>query len=202
MRPEFLLFANPRNFCIRARCPRRIREGSTMSMDAHAFRALVAQHQTMVFSIALRLVRDRGVAEEVAQDVFIELYRSAERLQGEDHTRFWLRRVAVHRATDALRRQSRQPETHAEAWQELHHGSANGIAPPVPDGLSHRLESMVGTLPEPMRVAVVLRYGEDMTPEEISTLLAQPLPTVKSNLQRGLKLLRQKAATTMKEYVR
>jgi RNA polymerase sigma-70 factor (ECF subfamily) len=53
-----------------------------------------------------------------------------------------------------------------------------------------------------MRIAVVLRYQEDMTPEEISRLLGQPVATVKSNLQRGLKLLRRKAEITMKEYVR
>ena len=70
------------------------------------------------------------------------------------------------------------------------------------EGVSHRLETMVSSLPEQMRVAVVLRYAEDMTPEEISSLLKQPVATVRSNLQRGLKLLRQKAAVTMKEYVR
>jgi RNA polymerase sigma-70 factor (ECF subfamily) len=53
-----------------------------------------------------------------------------------------------------------------------------------------------------MRVAVVLRYQEEMSPNEIAALLGQPVATVKSNLQRGLQLLRRKAAVTMKEYVR
>ena len=64
------------------------------------------------------------------------------------------------------------------------------------------LEELLRTLPESMRVAVVLRYQEDMLPDEIATLLGQPVATVKSNLQRGLKLLRRKAEVTMKEYVR
>jgi RNA polymerase sigma-70 factor (ECF subfamily) len=51
-------------------------------------------------------------------------------------------------------------------------------------------------------VAVVLRYQEEMQPAEIATLLGQPVATVKSNLQRGLQMLRRKAAVTMKEYVR
>jgi RNA polymerase sigma-70 factor, ECF subfamily len=172
-----------------------------MVMDPGEFRSLVEQHQRMVFSIALRIVRDHGTAEEVAQDVFLELYRSAERLQSEDHVKFWLRRVAVHRATDAIRRTARHPEAKAEMWMEETHGF------PAPDGglkdgVAHRLESMVGTLPEAMRVAVVLRYSEDMSADEIARMLHQPPATVKSNLQRGLKLLRQKAAVTMKEYVR
>lgn len=171
-------------------------------MDPEDFRKLIEMHQHMVFSIALRITRDRGAAEEVAQDVFLELYRSAEKMQGPDHTRFWLRRVAVHRATDAIRRYARQPEAGAEAWMEEQHGSASPARAALNDGVLHALETMVGSLPEAMRNAVVLRYGEDLTPEEIGQTLGQPIATVKSNLQRGLKLLRQKAAVTMKEYGR
>ncbi len=173
-----------------------------MTMDPVEFRRLLEEHQRMVFAIALRIARDRGTAEEIAQDVFLELFRSGDKMQSADHTRFWLRRVAVHRATDALRRQSRQPEAAAEEWMEDQHGGSAGQLPTLNDGVVSRLEGMVGSLPEAMRVAVVLRYGEDMTPDEIGHLLGQPVPTVKSNLQRGLKLLRGKAAVTMKEYVR
>lgn len=186
-------------------------------MDADELGRAIEVHGRTVFSIAQRIVRDPGIAEEVAQDVFLELHRNAERLEDEDHMRFWLRRVAVHRATDAVRRRRRQPEAGAEEWMEATHGadgsgggfaSGSGFALGSAAGrgrgdeVGDRLESMVGTLPEAMRVAVVLRYAEDLTPEEISVTLGQPLPTVKSNLQRGLKLLRQKAAVTMKGYVR
>ena len=65
-----------------------------------------------------------------------------------------------------------------------------------------RLEGLLCALPEAMRVAIVMRYQEDMLPDEIAALLRQPLATVKSNLRRGLELLRRKAETKMKEYVR
>lgn len=74
--------------------------------------------------------------------------------------------------------------------------------PGVGTVLEARLEELLGSLPEQMRVAVVLRYQEEMLPDEIARLLGQPVATVKSNLQRGLKLLRRKAEITMKEYVR
>ena len=144
-----------------------------MAMDAGELRRMIEVHGRTVFSIALRITRDPGTAEEVAQDVFLELNRSAERLASEDHARFWLRRVAAHRATDALRRQSRRPEASAELWAEEFQSppaKASGLS----DGISHRLERMVGSLPEAMRATVVLRYGEDMTPEEISAALGQP----------------------------
>jgi len=68
--------------------------------------------------------------------------------------------------------------------------------------LGSRLEGLLATLPEPQRAALVLRYQEDLTPEEIAATLDAPVATVKSQLQRGLKLLRAKAATHLKEYVR
>jgi RNA polymerase sigma-70 factor (ECF subfamily) len=171
-----------------------------MAMEALEFRRLVETHQRMVFSLALRVTGEHGAAEEVAQDAFLELFRSAEKLNGEDHVRFWLRRVTVHRATDALRKRSRQPEAAAEEWLEEQHIEPSNDA--LNAAVLALLEELLRTLPEQMRVAVVLRYQEEMLPEEIATLLGQPVATVKSNLQRGLQLLRRKAAVTMKEYVR
>jgi len=171
-----------------------------MAMDATEFRRLVETHQRMVFSLALRVTGESGVAEEVAQDAFLALFRSAERLESEDHIRFWLRRVTIHRATDALRKRSRQPESGADEWLEEDHVEPNATA--LNAAVVALLEELLRALPEAMRVGVVLRYQEEMSPPEIAELLGQPLATVKSNLQRGLQLLRRKAAVTMKEYVR
>src|SRR5579875_1552333 len=152
-----------------------------MGFQAAEFRSCVEHHQKMVFSLALRVTGEYGVAEEVAQDVFLELYRSADKLESADHIRFWLRRVTVHRATDALRRRSRSPEALAEEWTESEF-SAEALGRISP-GAEARLEELLQSLPEAMRVAVVLRYQEDMSPEEVAGLLGQPLATVKSNLQ-------------------
>ena len=171
-----------------------------MAIEPNEFRRLIETHQRMVFSLALRVTGEHGAAEEVAQDVFLELHRGGDKLESEDHVRFWLRRVTVHRATDALRKKSRQPEASAEEWMEEQYVQDNS------EGLNAAvivlLEELLRTLPEQMRVVIVLRYQEDMLPDEIAKLLGQPLATVKSNLQRGLKLLRRKADVTMKEYMR
>ncbi len=163
------------------------------------FRRLIETHQRMVFSLALRITGDYGTAEEVAQDVFLALHRDAERLNGEDHVRYWLRRVAVHRATDALRRKAVRPEATADEWLDELHSDGEAVSNLA---VQSRVEDLLRGLPEPMRVVVVLRYQEEMLPDEIAQMLAQPVGTVKSNLHRGLKLLRRKAAVTMKEYVR
>ncbi len=171
-----------------------------MGMESTEFRGLIETHQRMVFSIALRVTGEYGVAEEVAQDVFLELFRGADRLDGADHVKFWLRRVTVNKATDSLRRKSRRPEAGADEWIEEQF-APDGAAR-LDAGIEARLEELLKTLPEAMRVAVVLRHQEEMLPDEIAALLGQPVATVKSNLQRGLQLLRRKAAVTMKEYVR
>ena len=172
-----------------------------MRTEAAEFRGVVERHQRMVFSLALRVTGEYGTAEEVAQDVFLELFRSADRLSGEDHVRFWLRKVTVHRATDALRRQAHRPESQAEEWMDDAPGDGDGGSG-LSTVLEARLEDLLGSPPEQMRIAVVLRYQEEMLPDEIARMLGQPVATVKSNLQRGLKLLRRKAEITMKEYVR
>lgn len=171
-----------------------------MRYSAEEYREAVEEHAGMVFSIALRLLSEYGTAEEVAQDVFLELHRAAEQPGRGDHLKFWLRRTAVHRAADALRRRRVRPEAKAEEWNEDVHGRGSGEE--RVSAMEARLEELLGTLPESQRVAVVLRYTEGMTAAEIGAVVEQPVATVKSNLQRGLALLRRKASVTMREFVR
>lgn len=162
------------------------------------FEQLVDQHQSMVFSLALRMTGDRGLAEEIAQDVFLELDKNLGRLESAEHTCFWLRRVTMSRSADALRRRKVRG---MDLWVEMEDvPGMNTEERSSP--LGSRLEQLLATLPEPQRAALILRYQEDLTPEEIAAALEAPLATVKSQLQRGLKLLRSKAATHLKEYVR
>jgi RNA polymerase sigma-70 factor (ECF subfamily) len=162
------------------------------------FELLVDEHQSMVFSLAWRMTGDRGLAEEVAQDVFLELDRYMERIESPEHALNWLRRVAVSRSADALRRRRVRG---VDLWVEIEdkHGAP---AEERQSPLETRLEQLLSTLPEAQRAALVLRYQEDLTPEEIAATVDAPLATVKSNLHRGLKLLRSKAATHLKEYIR
>lgn len=154
----------------------------------------------MVFSIAVRILGERGAAEEVAQDVFLELYGALGKVESAEHAKFWLRRVTVFRATDLLRRRAKQPEFRAEEW--LEDLSVRLSKEPGEEPVMVRLEQMLLSLPEGLRGAVVLRYQEEMLPEEIAAALSQPVATVKSNLQRGLGLLRKKAEVTLKEFRR
>jgi RNA polymerase sigma-70 factor (ECF subfamily) len=165
------------------------------------FRELVEAHQARVYSIAFRIVADTGIAEEIAQDVFLELHRNLVRIESEEHVLAWLRRVAVHRSTDALRRRSHRAEFAAEEYRdEIAPVAANGYS--HASALSNRVEQLVATLPPTQRAVVLLRYQEDLLPDEIAQALTMPVATVKSHLQRALQLLRAKAQHTLKEYSR
>ena len=85
-----------------------------MNASWRTLEALLKRHQAMVFSVALRITGNREAAEEVAQDVFLELHRCMNSVQSEEHALFWLRKVAAHRAIDAARRCARIPETAAD----------------------------------------------------------------------------------------
>jgi RNA polymerase sigma-70 factor, ECF subfamily len=162
------------------------------------FEQLVDEHQSMVFSLALRMTGDRGLAEEIAQDVFLELDRHLGRIESPDHACCWLRRVTMSRSADALRRRKVRG---LDLWVEMeeNHGAPAEIRT---SPLGARVEQLLATLPEPQRAALILRYQEDLTPEEIAATIDAPLATVKSHLQRGLKLLRAKAMHHLKDYVR
>ena len=139
----------------------------------------------MVFSLALRFLRNREVAEEVAQDVFLQCYRQIDRIEDAAHACSWLRRAICHRSIDELRKRRFRP---AIGLDDIPEPAAAGAMPDLM--LRDRLRGLVGALPEKARMVVVLRYQEDLSPGEIAELLGMPVSTVKSHLHRSLTLLR------------
>jgi RNA polymerase sigma-70 factor (ECF subfamily) len=151
------------------------------------FGELVRRHQSMVYSLAWRFLHDRGLAEEVAQEVFLSLHRNLRSIESPAHAVSWLRKVTAQRAIDEGRKRSRRPGVALEL-----------VAEPVAGGLARdpmlaeTLRRLVASLPEAPRMVMVLRYQEDLDPSEIAETLSMPLGTVKSHLQRSLALLREK----------
>lgn len=160
-----------------------------VAQPALDFAGLVRQHQAMVYSLAWRFLHDRGLAEEVAQEVFLSLHRNLSSIQSPAHAAAWLRRVAAQRAIDEGRRRQRRPLV-----------AIDKIAEPAADErgsdplLEETLRRLVASLPEAPRMVTILRYQEDLDPSEIAQVLDMPVATVKSHLQRSLALLREKLA--------
>jgi RNA polymerase sigma-70 factor, ECF subfamily len=151
------------------------------------FDALMREHQSMVFGLAYHFLHDRLAAEEVAQEVFLALYRSRADIESPEHAAFWLRKVAAQRSIDEARRRKRRPQVALEATPEPAAGVTQGD--PM---LGELLRRLIATLPETPRMVMVMRYQEDLEPAEIAALLDMRVTTVKSHLKRSLAVLRGK----------
>ncbi|MHB8733669.1 MAG: RNA polymerase sigma factor [Terriglobales bacterium] len=148
-----------------------------------SFEEQLRTHQAMVLSLARNFLRDTAQAEELAQDVFLQLYRHQAAIQSPAHLVFWLRQVTSRRCIDAVRQ--RRPAVSLESIPE-----PSLPARPGDPFLSRRLQRLVAGLPEVPRLVMLLRYQEDLDPAEIAGVLELPLGTVKSHLQRSLVRLR------------
>jgi RNA polymerase sigma-70 factor (ECF subfamily) len=159
--------------------------------DAAAFGMLVRMHQRSVYSLALRMVSDRQNAEDLAQEVFLQLHRNLAAIESGAHLAFWLRKVTLNRSIDRLRREPKLEAMSLEA--------AKGVVSEAADAdplLAHRLSTLVAQLPAAPRAVLLLRYQEDLDPIEIARTLGMSINTVKSHLKRSLSLLRERFADT------
>jgi RNA polymerase sigma-70 factor (ECF subfamily) len=161
-------------------------------VKAADFAAIVHEHQGMVFGIAYHFLHDRALAEEVAQETFLQLHKHLASLESPEHLLYWLRRTASNRCIDCARHQRLAPQIALESVPE----PASFDAPGDPL-LSRRLRHLVASLPPKHRMVIVLRYQEELEPEEIARVLNMPVGTVKSQLQRSLAILREKVTRTM-----
>lgn len=152
--------------------------------DHDAFATLVREHESMVYSIAWHFFRDRDRAEEVAQEVFLQLYRSITAIHSPAHLLFWLRRVTSNRCIDESRRWRFRPMALADIPEPRSTGEESD---PL---LGRRLGRLMLQLPPDQRIVITMRYQEGLEPAEIGDVVGMPVNTVKSHLRRGLARLR------------
>jgi RNA polymerase sigma-70 factor, ECF subfamily len=161
-----------------------------------AFTQLIRAHERSVYSLALRALGNASEAEELAQDVFLQLYLDLHRIESTDHLRHWLRRTASHRVIDRLRQRSRRPSEQSLSAEECTTLTAAALpdalaAPAERDPLlARRLSRLIAELPGAPRLVLILRYQEDLDPAEIARVLDISVNTVKSHLKRSLARLR------------
>jgi RNA polymerase sigma-70 factor (ECF subfamily) len=161
-----------------------------------ALAALYDRYSRLVYSVALRVVGQRQLAEEVTLDAFQNIWQAAASFRPE-RGRFvtWLMSVTRHRAIDELRRLDVRPEGSAvEFDQEL--GNRPTPAESVEERVSLEqrraaVRRALAELPEAQRRALELAYFGGLTQQEIAEQLATPLGTVKTRMRSGMQKLRR-----------
>lgn len=157
-----------------------------------AYRALVERHSRAVLTLVGRIVRDEGVAEELAQDAFVRAFGALRSFDPAYKFTNWLLRIAHNVAIDHLRRKRAAvvPLDDAESGRDMADVLADERAPSAFDRAVRRdfrrdLDAALASLRPEFRRLVVMRYLEDMSYEDIAEVVDLPLGTVKSHLHRA-----------------
>ena len=164
--------------------------------DLYAFRALFSRYGNLVYSTALRVLRDPQLAEDMVQEIFLRLWRKPESYaatRGKFAT--WLTSVARNRAVDEVRSRNRRyrHETASPEEQEREFPGPDTEDPAMSAELADQRRLILvalAALPADQRKTIELAYFGGLTQQEISERLSQPLGTVKTRIRLGMQKLR------------
>lgn len=132
------------------------------------------------------MLGNRELAEDLTQDVFMQLSSNLASIQSSRHLLFWLRQVTTHRAIDQLRRRARLQMTALD--DDLQICVTEHDADPL---LQRQLAKLLQELNPTARAVLLLRFQEDLDPTDIARTLDIPVNTVKSHLKRSLDSMRE-----------
>ncbi|HSK02358.1 MAG TPA: sigma-70 family RNA polymerase sigma factor [Kofleriaceae bacterium] len=171
--------------------------------DERAFRELLDLHKDRVYNITFRMLGNRAEAEDVAQEVFISVFKTIDQFREESKFSTWLYRVAVNHCKNRIKYLARRHDRDRDELDETSQ-QANGAVTGAPvraaqpdralEGaqMERLLQEAIGNLDDDHRIVVVLRDIEDLSIEEICDITGLPDGTVKSRLHRARLALRKK----------
>ncbi len=181
----------------------RVKQG-----DTGAFAELVDKYKQPVMNVACRMLRDATEAEDLAQNVFVQVYKSASRYQVGAKFSTWLFTIARNLCLNEIRRRSRHPATSLDAPHPDHEDQPlqqfeDLKTSSPPDSLLHgELDAKIGEalagLPENQRMAILLCRQDELSYEEIAKVMGCSVSATKSLIHRGRETLKQK----LKPYLR
>lgn len=164
--------------------------------DLRAFRALFDRYGNLVYSAALRVVRDAQIAEDMVQEIFLRIWRKPESYVAQ-RGRFvtWLTSVTRNRAVDEIRSRGRRfrYETASPEEQEREVPAPDTNDPALTAELADQRRLILAALaqiPQEQRQIIELAYFGGFTQQEIAQRLSQPLGTVKTRIRLGMQKLR------------
>ena len=164
--------------------------GKVARGDAAAFEQLYDELSSAVFGLARRVVRDPARAEDVTQEVFLEVWRKAARFDSDlGRGKTWVMTIAHRRAVDAVRRSeaARRSDQQGVPDEVSHDEPADAVIEAEEHGA---VRECLETLTDLQLESVRLAYFNGYTYNEVATLLEKPLPTIKTRMRDGLIRLR------------
>ncbi len=172
--------------------------------DTVAFEQLVERHQALVAGTVARMLGNNSDVEDVAQQVFVRVWKSAKRYQPRAKFTTWLLKITRNLVFNELRRRKRhalnplQSEEGGEEMQLKDEHVQTPDASLLEAELQGAIESAIGQLPDSQRMAVILRRYEELSYDQIADVLDQSVPAVKSLLFRARTELRERLKAYLK----
>ena len=176
--------------------------------DRVAFTELVEKYKQPVMNLVYRTLHDEAEAEDLAQVVFLQVYKSAKRYESRAKFSTWLFTIARNLCLNEIRRRSRHPadsleEAHAEHEDQprQQYEDKSSVAPPeklLHGELAQKIEEALAGLPENQRTAILLCRQEELSYEEIAEILGCSLSATKSLIHRGRETLKEKLRPYLK----
>lgn len=173
--------------------------------DTASFEKLIERHQSLVIGTVARMLGSNSDVEDIAQQVFIRVWKSAFRYVPRAKFTTWLLKITRNLVFNELRRaKSRghapiQTETNMEEMQLKDESNPAPDASLLESELQEAIEKAIGELPETQRMALVLRRYEEFSYEQIADILDLSVPAVKSVLFRARTELRARLANYLKD---
>ena len=176
--------------------------------DMDAFAALVEKYKQPVMNLVGRMLRDATEAEDLAQNVFLQVYKSASRYEVSAKFSTWLFTIVRNLCLNEIRRRARHPADSLDATHAEHEDQPlrqfkdeKTFSPPaalLQGELEDKIAEALAELPENQRTAILLCRGDELSYEEIAEVLGCSLSATKSLIHRGRATLKQK----LKPYLR
>ena len=151
-------------------------------MSETEFNTTVETYMDTLYRTALNYLRDSGAAEDVCQEVFLRLYRRSPSFDSEEHKRYWLLHVTVNECRRVL----------ASPWHKMSYLEDLPDLPGPAEPGEENVFRAVMDLPRKYRIVLHLYYFEGYSTKEIAGLLSRKPATVRSQLDRGRELLKQR----------
>jgi RNA polymerase sigma-70 factor, ECF subfamily len=167
----------------------RIREG-----DMDAFRLLVEMHQARVIGTISKMLGSEAEAEDLAQQVFIRVWKSAPRYQPTARFTTWLFRITRNLVFNELRRKRHFSDQSEETPEPIERAEKEPDRVLLGEELQNAIQAAINQLSESQRMAIILRRYEEMPYEEIAKVMGTSVPAVKSILFRARAELRERLA--------
>lgn len=158
--------------------------------DQNAFAQLLNRYKNLVYSVVLRMVNDPEEANDLAQEIFIKLYKNLDKYQPEYKFSTWLIRISTNHVIDYRRKKKQEtismddvsyelPDTHTPEKEYIQKEE------------SKKLSEAINALPDLYKIPIVLYHQQGLRYQEIADMIGEPLSKVKNRIFRGRKMLKE-----------